>query len=107
SRRLDVCLAPSRLPVLQLDRMGHSGHFGFLATQTSAPNSMIAWLNRHALLPFFGTSAAARDQIRRCRLPVRRCRLSPRNTLPITLATLVSTAGTGFSYAKDATAPAV
>ncbi len=52
-------------------------------------------------------SAAASDQIRRCRLPERRCRLFPKKTRLSTLATFVSTAGTGFSYAKLATAPAV
>ena len=66
---------------------------------------MIAWLNFQAFLPFFGTRAAAVRQtfVSRFLVPVSR----PKNTRRMTRATFVSTAGTGFSYAKLATAPAV
>src|SRR2546430_13624731 len=38
------------------------GHLGFLATHTMAPNSIIAWLNLHARLPFFGKIAVTVDR---------------------------------------------
>src|SRR5439155_3907801 len=93
------------LPVLHTGRTGQSGHFGLRATQTSAPSSITAWLNFQARLPFFGTSFPARPHtaVARCTLPVAR----PKNTRRSTRATFVSTAGTGFSSAHEATAPAV
>jgi len=64
---------------------------------------MMAWLNFQARLPLFGTSSDASRHSSAFRIP----RSTFPNALLITLATFVSTAGTGFSYANEAIAPAV
>ena len=79
---------------------GHIPHLGVPATQTSAPNSIIAWLSVHDDRPLRGNIASANAQTRLGFARGEKKRRTSRDTFVSTVAALCSNA-------KHATAPAV